>query len=517
MTKVFSSKDNQFTNYLTTVLHDVGILLHIPGIMALLSLPVCFIFREFYAVFPFLLTTIASLGTGQLLYRLCCHAEQARLRHALITVALSWGLIPFFAAIPIELVAIHLVDTWEAAPLTIQLFQDPWNAVFETFSGFTSTGLSMALRPSELPQSLLWWRSFMEWVGGVGVIVLMISLLEPSTDAYQLYSAEGRQKLIGLTLKSTVRRIWWIYLFYTGLSILWFRVAGMPWWDAINHGMAGISTGGFTITDDSISAYSPLVQLAVIPVMILGAISFSVHAQFFAQRRVSAFWADTQHRALWLLLGLGMVALLLEHYWFRGRWLWVDSVFQWVSALGTCGFSTANVANWSTTSKLMLGTAMICGGAAGSTVGGLKMSRVAALMKAIIWRFQRVSLQPHQIMRYRLDGKLLTDTEANRRIESAAVLAILWLGLIGLGITVLLHAVPPAYNLEDVFFETASALGSVGLSIGITHPDLSWMGKLVLIVFMWMGRLEIVPVLLLLTYPLGLLSRMLCRRAHRKG
>ncbi|MEW5857726.1 MAG: TrkH family potassium uptake protein [Cyanobacteriota bacterium] len=465
--------------------------------MALVSLPVCFAFGEYYAIGAFLWTAFFSLGIGQLVYRLFRKAsEEAHLRHAMLTVALSWGLVPLFGAIPFLLIASHLAR-FPLTPLTVLKFQEPWNAVFESFSGFTSTGLSMALYASELPRSLQWWRSFTEWIGGVGMIVLVLSVLEPITDPYQLYYAEGRQKKIALTVTGTVRKIWKIYLLYTVLSVLLLRWVGMPWWEALNHGVTGIATGGFSVKDDSIGAYDPIVQLAVILIMIAGAISFSAHYQLLYQRRLSALWQNAQHRTLWLLLVLGTLVLLLENYSFQKSFLWLDSLFQWVSALATCGFDTTDLQRWSPGAKLFLSLGMVFGAASGSTAGGLKLSRLVSLYKGVLWRFQRLSLRPHQLMRYELEGEVLTEPEASRQIESAAVLGVLWVGLLGIGVMLLLQVVLPKYTLSDVILEAASALGSVGLSTGITHPDLHWLGKLLLILFMWMGRLEIVPVLVL--------------------
>ncbi|MEB3883089.1 TrkH family potassium uptake protein [Lyngbya sp. CCY1209] len=500
--------------YIKTTLRDLGLLLHIPGAMAVISLPVCVIFGEYYALLSFLGTAAISFAIGQGLYRLFKKAEESRLPHALLTVGLGWFLIPCLGSIPFILIASHLSQT-PLTPLTIFYFQNPWNALFEAFSGFTSTGLSVALHSSELPNILLWWRSLMEWIGGVGVIVLMISILEPSTDAYQLYSAETRNTKIGLTITETVQKIWKIYLIYTAIAILLLRVAGMSWWHAINHGMTGISTGGFSIPDDSIAAYDTRIQAAVILVMIAGAISFPVHYQLIYKGRLKALWQDSQHRALWILLVVGSLLLFFETYWFHGQFHWLDSVFQWASALGTCGFSTVNLKEWLTVEKLILTVGMIFGGASGSTVGGLKLTRVVSLFKAILWRVQRVTLAPHQMMYYKLDGKVISETQANRRIESAAVLGALWLSAIAISIFILINIVGPEYTLADVIFESASALGSVGLSTGITGPTLPWLGKVILMLLMWMGRLEIVPVLLLISWPLGRFKSQVSRRIRK--
>ncbi|MGQ4646218.1 potassium transporter TrkG [Lyngbya aestuarii] len=484
--------------YIKTILRDLGLFLHVPGLMALVSLPVCLWWGEYYAIRPFVLTALTSLGAGQLLYSKWRGASMARTRYSMFTVALAWAIIPIVGAMPFMLIASDLAMD-PVTPVSVLEFQNSWNALFESFSGFTSTGLSMALHASELPHSLQWWRSFMEWIGGVGVIVLVLSLLQPSTDPEQLYSAEGRDQKIALTVTATVRRIWWIYLLYTVASIILLRVVGMPWWEAINHGLTGISTGGFSIRDDSIGAYAPSIQIAVIVIMIAGAISFPIHYQLLRHGRLRSLWGDSQHRALWILLVLGTLLLLLANYSFKESFLWLESAFQWASALGTCGFGVVDLSRWNASAKLLLTLAMIVGGTAGSTVGGLKLNRVVSLYKAVLWRFQRLSLKPHQMMRYELNGEVVTEAEANRRIEAAAVLALLWLGMLLLGVFVLLQISLPKYTLSDIIFEAASALGSVGLSTGISHPNLPWIGKLTLIIMMWMGRLEIIPVLLLLS------------------
>lgn len=184
-----------------TVLRDIGLFLHIPAIMAVISIPVCLLARETYALIPLLTCAIASLITGQLLYRLAQSKGSSRLPYAMITAALGWLFLPLFSSIPLLMIA----NTPNLSPdlsTTILQFQNPWNAIFEAFSGFTSTGLSMAFNYSELPHTLQWWRSLIEWVGGVGVIVLVISILEPATEPDQLYNAEGRSQIFPSYLKS---------------------------------------------------------------------------------------------------------------------------------------------------------------------------------------------------------------------------------------------------------------------------------------------------------------------------
>lgn len=490
-----------------TILRDFGQVLHIPGFMALATLPVALWFGEFYALGPFLLTAVIALALGQLLYRLFRHSQTARLPHAMVIAALSWGIVPLLGALPFLLISAQSMGTTYTSP-TLLRFQQLENAFFEGMAGFTSAGLTMSLHPSELPHTLQWWRSFMQWIGGIGVIVLMLTVLRPGADAYWLYRSEGRQRKILPNLDATVRAIWWIYLIYTAASILLFFLSGMPPWEAINHGLAGISTGGFTITDKSIGSYGMLAQVATLPVMVLGAISFATHHQVLRRGEWGKAWRQLQPRTLFLLLGWGAILLLLENWWYIGSPQWMDSIFQWTSALSTTGFGTADLAGWSPTALLLLTLAMIVGGAAGSTAGGIKLTRIAVFFRGLQWHFRRVYSRPHELVRYKLGNEVLSEVDANRRVAAAGILVTLWMIVLTAGVIVMLHVAPEEYTLSHVIFETASALSSVGLSTGITHPDLAVSGKLTLAILMWMGRLEIVPVLILFSWPLSALRQL---------
>ena len=149
---------------------------------------------------------------------------------------------------------------------------------------------------------------------------------------------------------------------------------------------------------------------------------------------------------------------------------------------------------------------MILGGAAGSTAGGLKQIRVAVLYHGLRWRFQRIRLRPHQLDRYELDGEALEESEATRLVQDAGMLAALWAVFLWAGILVMIHLVPER-PLSEVVLEIASAQGNVGLSTGITHPSLPWAGKLTLMLSMWIGRLEIIPVLILLSSLTGWVAK----------
>lgn len=465
---------------------------HVPGLMTLASLPVSFAFGEGYATAPLLWSAAVALALGQALVHGCRNGDETRLHQGMLVAALAWVLVPALGALPFVLVALQ-----GPTNPTLNAFLDPLNALFESFSGFTGTGLTMAQRPSLLPHTLQWWRTFSEWVGGVGVLVLMLSILKPAAGAFRLYYSEGREEKIRPTVVSTVRTIWWIYLAFSALSVLVLGGLGMPWWEALNHGLTGIATGGFGVTDHSIGDYGAAIKLALLPIMVLGALSFAAHDQVLTRRRWRAWWGDAQHRLLWALLGGGVVVLALENLWDHGGPMWLDSAFQWVSALTTAGFQSVDLTTWSPTAQLLLSLAMILGGAAGSTAGGLKLFRLVVLRKGLTWRFGRIAMTPHQLMRYELDGQALSGSEAEKLVEGAGVLATLWAVALWAAVLALLHVVPKGYTLSEVILEVASAQSNVGLSTGITGPQLHPLGKGTLILSMWIGRLEIIPVLIL--------------------
>jgi len=482
------------------ILRDIGLLIQVPGLMALLSLPVALFFQEYEAIWPLLLTALASFSLGQGAYRAFRRAGEATLAHGMVIASLGWLLVPFFGTIPLYLIALRLVQAQgPGAAQTLIHFTSPLNALFEAVSGYTGTGLTMTLDPQELPRTLQWWRSFMEWIGGVGVIVLMLAIIT-SPRPLSLYYAEARQERIHPSIRSTVRTIWWIFLIYTVGSALLLWLAGMPPWDAINHAMSALDTGGFSVRKESIAFYDSLwIELALFPVMIFGALSFAVHYRLLRQRRLFAFWEDLQSRWFLILLGGGILLLALENLSYQPPLSDLRrAAFQFTSALSTCGLQTAKLKEWSKTGKLILTLAMVFGAAAGSTGGGIKTIRTVILACGVRWRLRKLIAPPDVLVRFRLGRQFLSDGEASDRLIEAGTLLLLWGFFLLLGIVVLLRVVPAGYGLEDVILEVVSAQSNVGLSTGLTGPHLPAAAKLMLCFNMWIGRLEIIPVLLLL-------------------
>jgi trk system potassium uptake protein TrkH len=498
-----------------TIGHDLGRILQAQAGLLFVSVLVSLVWGEYYAVPALIVSGLVPFAIGRYLTVAFREAEDPGKLHGMMIAALGWSFVGLFGALPFLLIAwtVELSPPFLAVPeqtATLAAFTEPVNAVFESTSGFTGTGLTMTDDESALPHTLQWWRTFSEWIGGVGVIVLTTAILaRPGSGSLTLYESEARSEKIHPSVVSTVRTIWWIFLLFTFLSILLLWLAGMPLWGAINHGMTGLSTGGFSVTDNSIATYdSAVIDFALLPVMLLGSIAFPVH-YLILRGDLRNIYADLQTRSVFIYSGLGSVALWVMLY-FGGPYETPSAafrygVFQFVSAATCTGFQTAvdatNVAlgRWPARAQLTVALAMVVGAAAGSTVGGIKLIRALTLLKGIQHRIAGVFYPESAVRRLEINGRRLGEEEAAREFEEAAIIAVLWFIFLGLGLFVLLSVLPAGeYTLENAVFEIASAQGNVGLSAGITGPGMPTLGKIMFLFNMLIGRLEIIPVLVTL-------------------
>ena len=359
-------------------------MLWVPALMGGIMVAVAWLADEGRLAWGFVAMSAAALAIGAVL-RLLSNRPHADWRpgESMATVAFAWALIAGLGAAP------FLFAAWLAPNVpSLALFAQPANALFESVSGFTSTGLSMVSRPSELPATLQFWRSFMEWIGGVGVALLVIAWLNSAADGGDLFDAE-LNKNFAQDAKHSAVWIWAIYGGFTAFAVLLFLLLGMPPWQALNHGLTAIATGGFSITYDSFASYSDAIQLAAVLLTVLGAISFSAYRPALQQRRP---WLPLQRGpTVFLLAGIPLASALLWLLRWRldqdgsaGRWL--DALFQAASAFGTAGFSTVSLSGWPAAALAVLIVCMAIGGASGATTGGLKIDRVLLLARGVGWR-----------------------------------------------------------------------------------------------------------------------------------
>lgn len=534
---------------LATVARDVGSLLVIEAVMMGATAVVALAFREWYVSLAFLLSSGVTGATGVGVRRTFEDAPEPLMKHGMVIAASGWFTVAIFGSLPFLLAAyltppavmatfVPADAPWDAVRVlgvtsksSLVYFRHPLHALFESMSGWTGSGLTMAVHEPSLPRAFQWWRSFIQWVGGVGVIVLTVSILaRPGSGSYALYRSEAREKRIHPSIVSTVRTVWKIFVGYTLLSIvvLFVAIRLSPYgsqlppfeqaWQALNHAMTGLATGGFSVTDGSIATYdSPLVETVLLPVMTLGAIAFPVHYVVLRDRDLSRLWGDLQTRWLLVLLAAGSVLLAAQNAVFSSPGAALgsavdvpatlapylstvtvdatrDSVFQFVSALTCTGFQSSPIGEWSSGGKLVVSSAMVLGGAAGSTVGGIKIIRGYTIAKGIQWQFRRVFLPANVVVTATIGDRRLGRTEMEREFSEAAIVSFLWVMLLAASSLVLVN-VTPGFTYADVLFEVASAQGNVGLSTGITGPTMSPLGEVMFVFNMWIGRLEIIPVL----------------------
>ncbi|WP_247009856.1 potassium transporter TrkG [Halorientalis litorea] len=536
-----------------TIARDIGSLLLIEATLMTITVGIAAAFGEFRAALAFLVAGGLTAAVGGAANRGFAAAPAPKMKHGMVIAAGGWFMTAVFGALPFLLTAWLTppaamdafvpvaADTSGWTPIrvggtttvsSLAYFRNPLHAMFESMSGWTGSGLTMAIHEPSLPRAIQWWRSFIQWVGGVGVIVLTVSILaRPGSGSYALYQSEAREEKIHPSVVSTVRTVWKLVVGYTLLStVLLFGAIRLSesayaqslplWevgWQALNHAMTGLTTGGFSVTDNSIATYqSPLVEATLLPIMILGAIAFPVHYVVLRDRDLRELVADLQTRWLFVLLAFGVVALSLQNAatvrvaadafapqsfvsvpYLDGPQLDAirDSTFQWVSALTCTGFQSAPIGRWVAGAKVFVVGAMTLGGAAGSTVGGIKLIRGYTIVRGMVWQFSRVFLPKNAVVTARIGDRQLDRDGMEREFSEAAIVTLLWVLLLIASSIVLVNVAGADFGYADALFEVASAQGNVGLSTGITGPSMHPLAEGMFVLNMWVGRLEIIPVL----------------------
>lgn len=435
----------------------------------------------------FLYGAVIGIGIGLILRITLPGSINPELKHAMIIAALAYLIVPAISMIPF---------------ITV-INMTPIDAFFEAISGWTGSGFSMITKPESVSPMIQLWRSVTQWIGGLGVIVLMVTILiRPGTSTFMLYQSEARKDKIHPSIRSTIKTIWGLYVVLTIAGLLLLYFAGMPVWDALNTAMAAIGTGGFSIYGDSIAAYhSILIEIAVIPIMIAGALPFVVIYKTF-RKNIFSLIHDAQVRSFFVIILIGAALLTIQNYFFYQS-ISVSlrySVFQFISAVTCAGFQTTDISQWSQPALLIVTIAMVIGGCAGSTAGGIKVARTIFLNDQVKLWFAKVLRSKNAVMVLTINNKRVTEDIISSELTEATFISFLWVVSIVLSVFLLSNVLGPDFDLSHVIFAVSSAMGNVGLTCGIVNPDLSDLGKIVIILDMWIGRLEIIPVLLLVRY-----------------
>jgi trk system potassium uptake protein len=513
--------DDRRTRNLRIVIRDVGALQMLLSAALLLPLLVSLIYGEFHTALAFLISGAIIVTAGALAFYTCRDAGEPERHHAMLIAGAGWLVSAAFGSLPFLLAAWWtpaavmqtFIPAGETYASSLLYFRNPLHAFFESMSAFTTTGLTMAVHEPSLGHGLLFYRSVSQWIGGVGVIVLSLAIIPRprAVGGLELYQSETAGMKLRPSILGTARVIWKIYSAITLLLIAFLFIAtvvilpdygvGRSLFNAINHAMTGIATGGFSTLDESIAGYgSYAMEIVHVPPMILGVIAIPLYYTFLRQRKLHVFWRDPQFR-LMLLLFVTITPLLV--LFLIGTTAVGDPIreglFQVISGVSGTGWQTSNIGGWRSSAILLLAAGtMIVGGAAGSTSGGFKLIRAYILLRAITWRVRKVFLHPSAIVPFRVGSRQLPSSAMQREVSDAAVFSFLYLLVLGASLLIVVHLAPPQFTAAQAIFESISAQGTVGLSTGITDPAMPVTIELVFIFQMWIGRLEIFPVIILL-------------------
>lgn len=386
------------------------------------------------------------------------------------------------------------------------------DALFETVSGYTTTGASILRAVEGLPKSILFWRALTQWVGGMGVLVLVIAFL-PKNDKMStaLAKAEipGPQfgKLVS-KLRFTSRILYAIYIVMTLILVGILCALKMPVFDSFCHAFSTASTGGFSVRNASIAAYNSVgIEATITVFMLLFSFNFNIYYMVLIGHVIKAF---KNEELAWLLgLYVGACAIITTNLCLSHTYSSVGEALRYVSfnvasVMSTTGYGTADFTLWPTISQVLLLILMCIGGCAGSTAGGMKVSRAVLLCKSSFCDVRK-TISPRSIYTVKIDGKPV-DESTMRNTKTFFIVYILLIALSTVLISIEPHNFPAGTNsFETNFSAVISCFNNIGPGIGAVGPvgnfaDYSIFAKIVLIFDMLLGRLELMPMILLFNY-----------------
>lgn len=504
-----------------TFIKQIASLQMIVGGVVMFPVLVSLIYGEWYSLIGFVISSIVIMLMGFVLHHFLNETKEPEFKHSLAIAALGWtmvivsGALPYYVTAwitPIEIMQ-QFVPTGMVYESSLLNFRNPLHCIFESTSAFTTTGLSMAYHEPSVGKTILFYRHFSNWIGGAGFIVMALAIFKqiPGKSATLLYNSETSGTKLKATIMETARSIWKAYLivslflFVLLLVGTYLILPDYPFsenlFDSLNHAMAGISTGGFSTLDDSIATYqSAQMDILYIFPMLIGSFSLPFFFRFIFLRKYSELWNDIQTRAI--IIGSIIGSILLSIFLMQSHQIsdaFRVGTFQFVSALSTTGWQTSNIGAWDDLSILFIVSAgMIVGGAAGGTVGGIKVIRALLLQKGLQWHINKVFHPKNAIKSIKFDHKILLPDEMNAELARAGIFTLLYLIFVFISTMITTYFMSSDFSLADALFESASAQGTVGLSTGITDPGMHPVLETVYIIQMLAGRLEIIPLLVLI-------------------
>lgn len=470
------------------VFRVLGILLMCYSISMLVPIVVSFYFEK-PDYWPFLIAFFATLGTGIILWLPLRNCKiDLKIRDGFFIVILFWTVLSAFGCLPLW------IDTGSKVTFS--------DAVFEAVSGFTTTGASALPDLSKLPAAVLYYRQQLQFLGGMGIIVLAVAILPMlGVGGNQLYRAETpgpiKEDKITPRITETAKVIW---VFYVGLVVLCslaYWAAGMPIFDAVEESFGTISTGGFSIHNSSFAYYhSLIIDIIAIVFMFLGGANFALHYLAVTKGTLKAYWRDIEFRYYLALAFLGsLITIIVLAIYHVFPHVWRDIVigtFNVVSVMTTTGFVASPFAAWPLFVPILIMLLGIIGSCGGSTSGGMKILRAILLKKQVARELKRLA-HPQGVYAIKLDNKVVP----NHIVEAVWAFVTAYMMLLAFSILLIMAS---GVDFESAFGLSVSALANVGAAVGqyaFGLANLNVFSKWVLIVGMIAGRLEVFTLLVI--------------------
>ena len=465
------------------VLNYLGKITLIIGISMLTASVCSLIYREeiFWAICLASLITMVVGFTGSFIGQ---KNPRLNYREGFAVVTLGWLIASLFGTLPYILSG------------TVPDFA---GALFETVSGFTTTGASVISDVEALPKGILYWRSLTQWLGGMGIMALFIAIIANiGVRANQIFRSEvpgPTADKISPRIRETAKLLWMTYLALSAILLVLLVAFGMDFFDSICHTFTTMATGGFSTRNSSLADYSPLIQWILIVFMFLAGVNFSLHYLAFRNRSPKGYFSNGEFRLYTLIVIFASILVLIG----IGQYLESEerirhSVFQVVSIITTTGFASADFNLWNPISQVILLALMLVGGCAGSTAGNIKVGRYLILIKSFRIEIKKM-IHPKSVWPIRYDGKVVRDG----LVTNVMQFFFIYIMIAGIGV-ILLSAM--GLDLISSISASLSCLGNIGPGFNLVGPMANYghlpdFSKYVLSVLMFLGRLEIFPVLLM--------------------
>lgn len=457
---------------LKLISNNLSILLKSSAYVFLIPIIIVLIYNEptIFIYLYVLLALVVRLFSSLLQFKSNAPVER---RHAVVTIILFWIIFALFASIPFIIEGLPFIDGF-----------------FESVSALTSTGYSMFVSQNTLMYSTLFWRAILEWLSGIGIVVLAILGLFMTYSKFKIFAeSEGHAEKMKSSIKKTVIIFVAIYIVISIIGIVLLRITGVPLFDSVYYTFTSISSTGSDMVDGGLLNYNSIWPLIVVLfLMLFGSMSFITHYRAFSKRSIIEYFKD---KTIWFYTAIILFFFLFVMLKFS-KLIPFHTLFYLISSAtgGVNLFSSSVHQTFPDFFKAILVFLMFIGASTASTGGGIKIQRFIIIIKSVWWKVKSILLPKNSIFKREFNGEMINDGIISEVMSFALIYGLFI--LFGTFIFVAL-----GYGALDSLLEVTSAQTNIGLSVGIIGPGLAVVGKITAIILMFIGRLEIIPVLVL--------------------